>query len=460
MKRLIARLDIKGENVIKGVHLEGLQIIGSAKDLSLKYASQDVDEIFFQDTVATLYQRNNLTKIIEEVSSNINIPLTVGGGIRSVADIEKILISGADKVSINTKFTEDKNSISTFSKKFGSQAIVGSIEAKYLNNDWIVFTDNGRNITNIKVLNWIKILQDEGVGEIIVTSIDKEGTKKGYDKELLSKVNEIIKVPLIVSGGIGNFEDINACFEKEKTTGVAVASIVHYNLTNFDDLKKKCKIKSKNIFKNINIKKNTNKVSILKTKICNFRSLFNSLKKICDVKVIDNFKSNNNERIIIPGVGSFPEIMKEFDKEKINFIQDSVKRGNPILGICLGAQILFSKGYEIKEIKGLDLIKGSTVSLKSIFDNKNLILPHTGWSEIKYKKHTIFQNIDNNSTFYFTHSYNFVPDDKKIIYAETSYSSCKINAVCIKENIIACQFHPEKSGNTGLIFLDNFSNLN
>ena len=426
MKRVIARLDVKGENVIKGVHLEGLKIIDTAKNLSFKYAKQDIDEIYFHDSVASLYERNNLTNIIEEVSANINIPLTVGGGIKKVEDIEKILISGADKVSINTKFIEDVKSVSKFTKKFGSQAIVGSIEAKFLNNDWYCFTDNGRNLTNKKVKDWIINLQNEGVGELIITSVDMEGTKKGFDYKIV--------------------------------TGVAIASIVHNDSTNFDKIKKNCNLEKRNI-PIFNIKKNKQKVSILKTKICNFRSLYNSLRKICEVEIIDDVSKNNYDKVILPGVGSFPEIMSELKGEKKKFVENFVKKGNPILGICLGAQAFFSNSFEITETKGLNLIKGFNKHLKNISNNENLVVPHIGWSKIDFKEHDIFNNLEHNCMMYFIHSYNFVPNDNNLIFAKSPYGSCNINAVCIKDNIIACQFHPEKSGISGLVLLENFSNL-
>ncbi len=458
MKRVIARLDVKGENVIKGVHLEGLKIIDTAKNLSFKYAKQDIDEIYFHDSVASLYERNNLTNIIEEVSANINIPLTVGGGIKKVEDIEKILISGADKVSINTKFIEDVKSVSKFTKKFGSQAIVGSIEAKFLNNDWYCFTDNGRNLTNKKVKDWIINLQNEGVGELIITSVDMEGTKKGFDYNLLEAIQKSIKIPLIVSGGIGKYDDIKKCFDNEIVTGVAIASIVHNDSTNFDKIKKNCNLEKRNI-PIFNIKKNKQKVSILKTKICNFRSLYNSLRKICEVEIIDDVSKNNYDKVILPGVGSFPEIMSELKGEKKKFVENFVKKGNPILGICLGAQAFFSNSFEITETKGLNLIKGFNKHLKNISNNENLVVPHIGWSKIDFKEHDIFNNLEHNCMMYFIHSYNFVPNDNNLIFAKSPYGSCNINAVCIKDNIIACQFHPEKSGISGLVLLENFSNL-
>ena len=463
LKRIIARLDIKGQNVIKGVHLEGLKIVGAPEQLSKKYLEQNADEIFFQDSVASLYGRNNLSKIVQSVAANINIPLTVGGGLKNIEDIEEALISGADKVAINTKFIEDKKFISKSAIKFGSQAIVGSIEAKFIKNDkkFIAFTDNGRNISKYNVLEWIKILENEGIGEIILTSVDFEGTQKGFDLKLLEKVNKIIKVPLIVSGGIGNINHITECVKYDSVSAIALASTLHFNQLNINEIKKKIlNIKTLNYDKKFNIKKNINSVSILKTKLCNFRSLYNSLKKVCDVKVLDKNNINSTRRLILPGVGTFNELINELDEEKLSFINKIYKKNLPILGICLGAQVLFTIGHENKVTNGLDYIKGKVVHLSEFSKKQDRLIPNIGWISTKFKKHKIFENISDLSPMYYVHSYNFKPENKDTIYATFIINNAIFNAVCIKDNLIACQFHPEKSGSNGLKLLSNFSNIN
>ena len=462
MKRIIARLDIKGSNVIKGIHLEGLKIVGEPENLSRKYLEQNADEIFFQDSVASLYGRNNLSKIVQSVAANINIPLTVGGGLKKIKDIEEALISGADKVAINTQFIEDKNFISQSSTKFGSQAIVGSIEAKFMKNDnkFIALTDNGRNVSKYDVVDWIKILENGGVGEIILTTVDFEGTQKGYDLKLLEIIDKIIKVPLVVSGGIGNINHVEECVKYSSVSGIALASTLHFNQLKINEIKQKVLNTSiLNYDKKFNIKKNVNSVSILKTKLCNFRSLYNSLKKVCDVKVLDKDNVNSTHRLILPGVGAFNELINELDEEKLSFINEIYKKKLPILGICLGAQILFTTGYENQKTKGLNFIRGNVVNLKEFSKEEELITPNIGWVKTNFKKHKIFENISNPSNMYYIHSFNFKPDDESTIYANLEIKNTKFNAVCIKDNLIACQFHPEKSGTNGLKLLSNFSNI-
>ena len=454
MKRIIARLDIKGENVIKGIHLEGLKVIGDPKILSKKYSDDGVDEIYFHDTVASLYRRNNLFRIIEEISSNINIPLTVSGGLRSIQDIEKALISGADKVSLNTIFHENPDLIEKAVKNFGAQAIVGSIEAKKIENKWIAFTDNGRTNTNKDVLEWVDFLQDNGVGELIITSVDFEGTKKGFDEALLKQLNKIVKVPLILSGGFGNIEHIKNVYKSNKVTGTALASMIHYNEVDIKKIKKEIGQNSK--ITKFFVKKNNKKLSILNSKTCNIGSLYNSLIKICDVSVVDNFNPKSTDRLVIPGVGAFNEFSKEISPEVKENIQIFNSYSKPILGICVGAQYLFTKSFEFGLSMGLDLIKGDVLKINELYENKNIITPNIGWCEIEESNDKLFLDIPINSKYYFIHSFNFYPVESNFILSKIKEHN--INAICKKDNLIACQFHPEKSGNVGLKFLDNFIN--
>jgi cyclase len=196
--RLIARLDIKGENLIKGVHLEGLRVIGSPSKYAQKYYNQGADELIFMDTVASLYGRNHLSEIIKLVAKDIFIPMTVGGGIRSVEDAVSILRCGADKVAINTAAVARPKLISEISYALGSQAIVLSIEAKRVGeNKWEIYTDNGRESTGIDAIEWSIRGEKLGAGEILLTSVDYEGTRKGFDLDLIKAVTGSVSIPVI-----------------------------------------------------------------------------------------------------------------------------------------------------------------------------------------------------------------------------------------------------------------------
>ena len=236
--RLIARIDVKNEFVIKGIHLEGLRKVGDPNKLAKKYYEAQVDEIFFMDVVASLYERNNLYHIIEQACTEIFIPITIGGGIRSVDDIQSALRSGADKVALNTQAIKTPELIEESSRKFGRQCIVGSIEAKRKRSGWEAYIDNGRESTGVDVIEWASRLEALGAGELILTSVDQEGTKKGYDIELAKVVCSQVNIPVIASGGIGQPTHLSQLCEQAPVDGVAIASVLHYNLNTPEEFKK------------------------------------------------------------------------------------------------------------------------------------------------------------------------------------------------------------------------------
>ncbi len=235
--RIIARLDIKNNFVIKGINLEGLRKIGSPVEIASKYYKQNIDEIIFIDAVASLYRRNNLFEIINESSRNIFVPITIGGGIRNLKDIELALNSGADKVAINSYATENPNFIKTAVNNFGSSSIVSYIEAKETSEKkWEVYKYNGREKTNIDLSNWIDKVQSLGCGEILLTSINHEGLQKGFDIDMINSIKNKTYVPLIVSGGCGNIQDIINLKKNYKHSSVALASVLHYGKLKIKDL--------------------------------------------------------------------------------------------------------------------------------------------------------------------------------------------------------------------------------
>lgn len=231
--RLIARLDIKGQNLIKGIQLEGLRVIGPPKYFIKKYYEDGIDEIVFMDSVASLYGRNNLTSLLKEIASDIFIPITVGGGIRSLEDAQTILRSGADKVAINTSAVNRPDLISEVAKKFGSQCMVLSVEAKSVGqNKWEVLTEGGRERTGKNAIKWIQEAVERGAGEVLLTSVDREGTRSGFDLELLKAASSVVNVPIIASGGMGEPNDLLLAVKNGGVTAVAMADILHYKRYN------------------------------------------------------------------------------------------------------------------------------------------------------------------------------------------------------------------------------------
>ncbi|QCG93047.1 imidazole glycerol phosphate synthase subunit HisF (plasmid) [Azospirillum sp. TSA2s] len=236
--RMIARLDVKGANVIKGVHLEGLRVIGQPEKLARKYYDEGADEIIFMDSVASLYERNNLLPVVAETARNVFIPVTVGGGIRKLEDIKAALRNGADKVAINTAAVERPSFLHEAAKAFGSQCIVLSIEAKQRSPDfWEVMTCNGREKTDMNVLDWVARAEELGVGEILLTSIDKEGTQSGFDIELIQSVRRKVRIPIIACGGAGSAAHVHHVIASTGITAVGSASLFHYELCPIPELK-------------------------------------------------------------------------------------------------------------------------------------------------------------------------------------------------------------------------------
>lgn len=234
--RVIARLDIKNNYVIKGVNFEGLRKIGDPLELAKKYYNEKIDEILFIDAVASLYDRNNLFQLIEKSTKEIFCPITLGGGIRSLKDIDNALKSGADKVAINSFATENPNFISEAVKNFGSSTILINIETKKNDNSWEVYKYYGRENTKIKLHDWLNKVQELECGEIILTSIDKEGLQSGMDFELFDEIIDQINRPLIFSGGFCKLSELKK-IKQEKFVSISTASALHYEMLTINQIK-------------------------------------------------------------------------------------------------------------------------------------------------------------------------------------------------------------------------------
>lgn len=233
--RIIPRLDIKGPNLVKGVHLEGLRVLGRPEDAARYYYETGADELIYVDVVASLYNRNSLHDIITRTAKEIFIPLMVGGGLRTVQDIRDVLRAGADKVSLNTAAIKNPQFIKEAARVFGSSTIVIAIEAiKQPDGKYLAYIDNGRNYTGIEVLEWAKKVDELGAGEIMITSVDREGAGKGYDLELTKMIAEAVSIPVITHGGAGNLDHIGQAISIGKADAIAIASILHYDFIKND----------------------------------------------------------------------------------------------------------------------------------------------------------------------------------------------------------------------------------
>jgi cyclase len=232
-KRIIPRLDIKGPNLVKGIHLEGLRVLGKPEYFAEHYYENGADELIFMDVVASLYERNSLHDIIKRVAKKIHIPLTVGGGIRTIEDITAVLRAGADRVSINTAAIKNPKFLDEAVKTFGSSTIVVTTEAiKQSDGNYFAFVDNAREQTGKEVMSWIKELNEIGVGEVIITSVDKEGTGEGFDVEFSRRISEAAKMSVLANGGAGKKEHVNELLSNTNVSGAVLASVFHYFIAN------------------------------------------------------------------------------------------------------------------------------------------------------------------------------------------------------------------------------------
>ena len=236
-KRIIPCLDIKDGRTVKGVNFIGIRDAGNPVELAKKYAKEGADELVFLDITATQERRGALLELIKRISKSIDIPFTVGGGIKSVEDVSVLLKAGADKISINSSAVNRPNLITQIANEFGSQCVVVAVDIKNIDGVWVVFIHGGRTNTGYNVYDWVKIAENKGAGEILLTVMDYDGTKLGFAIEVTHKVNELVNIPVIASGGAGQLSDFEALFNQTKVSAGLAASIFHYNEVKINTLK-------------------------------------------------------------------------------------------------------------------------------------------------------------------------------------------------------------------------------
>ncbi len=485
--RIIPRLDIKGPNVVKGLQLEGLRVVGNPTELAKRYYDQGADEILYIDIVASLYERNNLLDIVSKTTSaGVFIPMTVAGGVRSLDDVKKLLRAGADKVAINTAATRRPDFIREAVEMFGSQCIVGSIEAKYKDGRWEAYIDNGRECTGRDAIEWAKKLVELGCGELLVTAVDRDGMEKGMDIELIKKITEAVPVPVIGCGGAGNADDIHSCLQEAGCDGVAFGSVLHYNKTTITDVKKVLtskglqirETKEGNETENVSATKPTEQttkktVSIIDYEVGNHKSVISAFEALGNpVKIVKTGEEVlNAELLVLPGDGAFGFAMEQLRKQElIQPLQNYIEQGKPLFGICLGMQLLMTESDEFGAHKGLNIIPGRVIKLKPVehVQEPGYRVPHMGWNTITKPagadwNNTILQETpngpENNALAYFVHSHCVVPADDQSALAKTTYGGQEFCTVIKKGNVFGTQFHPEKSGSIGMDIVRQFSSM-
>ena len=458
-KRIIARLDVKGNKLIKGIRFEGVRVLGDPNAAARKYVKDGADELLYIDAVASLYGRNSISRILKITSNEIFIPITASGGIRSVEDAKELIMAGADKIAINTAGLKDPKLIKNLVETFGSQCVVISIQARrrFGEKSWEAMTEMGREKSGKDALDWIKEVQEIGVGEILLTSVDQDGTLKNPDFELIKKASVLTKIPLIVCGGLTKTSDIKSVLENDSVSGIALGASLHYEKQKIRLIKDSLKNKKISLRNNDEKKllplndcplKNI-KIGIIDYEMGNQQSLVNTLKYLGSLVFVSKDKKdlNQSDILILPGVGAFPKGMTNLKKYDLyHFIKDKALNGDSLIGICLGMQMLFEDSDEFQKTSGLNLIKGNI----KIMNNK-IKLPHMGWNKIFSTKNNNYGL--GNSYQYFVHSYvgyNVIPE--QVIYKST-YCDENFIAGVKKNNIIGLQFHPERSGKSGMELL-------
>ncbi len=246
--RIIPRLDIKGPNVVKPIHTEALRVVGNPREFAHRYYEEGADELIYLDIVASLYQRNLDFDLLKSVTENIFIPVTVGGGIRTIHDINNALRAGADKVAINTHVMHHPEFIKEAAKEFGSQCIILYIEAKRQpGGAYEAYTDGGRERSGLDVVEWAKRGIELGAGELLITSVDQDGTRRGYDLDLIKQITAFSPIPVIAHGGAGDLESISSVIEGGRADAISASSIFHYKDFNIRDIKSYLRRKDINV---------------------------------------------------------------------------------------------------------------------------------------------------------------------------------------------------------------------
>lgn len=465
-KRIIARMDVKGSRLIKGVRFEGLRVLGNAQEKTLEYSKAGIDEIVYIDSVASLYGRNSLDDLLRETSRQVFIPITAGGGVRSVDDAARLLKSGADKIAINSAALNRPEILHELSVRFGKQCIVLSVQAKKSpGGSWEAMSEGGRERSGRDVIDWIEEAQSLGVGEVLLTSVDMDGTCLGSDEALTREVSNRVNVPLIVGGGLSNYKDINSTLATKNVSGVSIGAALHKQIVNVSEIKKTTSEigievvqlgESSTEPEFLSSLLNGLKFGIVDYGMGNVQSLTNALSCIGAVPLVSNNTEDlkDCDLLALPGVGAFPAGMAKLKERGLDdFLKKWSKSNKPLLGICLGMQMLFESSEEFVWCEGLQILKGRVEKIR-IEDEKECLLPHIGWNQLIETDLSLSVKAKTKLEQYFVHSFcaRDVPSST-VLYSCRYGSEIPFPAAVLDKNIAGFQFHPERSGQSGIELL-------
>lgn len=472
-KRLIARLDVKGSRLIKGIRFEGLRVVGDPWEAALRYALSGADELLYIDAVASLYGRNSLADLLRRTSKEVFIPITAGGGVRSVQDAAALLAAGADKIAVNTAFLQRPGLISELAEAFGSQCVVASIQARRtMPGAWEAMGEAGRERTGRDVLEWIDQLQQLGAGELLVTSVDQDGTCAGPDQPLLEAVAANVRVPLVFGGGFSDHDQLLTAWQNSNVSGLSLGAALHYQRLDLTSVKRELAALSPSLPLRLLPSAESPtflgsayqslvglRVGVIDYGMGNQQSLINALENLGAHVLLSNQPSQLNicDLLTLPGVGAFPKGMTALSDLSLDtwLREEWVPAGQPLLGICLGMQMLFEISEEFGVCAGLGILQGRVKALPSHdVDGQELILPHMGWNRLLVGPGSLDGKRFEFSNQYFVHSYAVTDVDPSDVIFCCRYGHHSFVAGVRRGSIAGFQFHPERSGPEGLALLE------
>ena len=458
-KRLIARLDVKGNKLIKAFDLKAC-----GGDPLKPPIIMHVKELMkcFHRCQLVVWQKQSYRNSAGHNKGSF-VPITAGGGIRSVSDAAKLLASGADKIAINSEALKRPQLITELATEFGSQCVVASIQARRITtSQWEAMGEAGRERSGKDLIAWLKETQDLGAGEILLTSIDQDGTCHGPDHALIKKISEEVSVPLIVGGGFSSISDVNKVFQEDSVGGISIGAALHKKILQIESCKEKLAENTYPIRHSQPHRTTTSgelsglQIGIIDYGMGNQQSLINAIEYLGAKTVLsDQWDALSMcNLLMLPGVGAFPEGIKKLRERGL--IKPLIKWGQadkPLIGICLGMQMLFEKGEEFEITEGLGLLPGTVKKMHPSTNSNSspLPLPHMGWNQIiaEHEPEDWPDSIDQ----YFVHSYSARDVDQSMILHSSRYGDELIVASIKSKKIFGFQFHPERSGEDGLHLL-------
>jgi cyclase len=471
-KRVIPCFDMQDGRVVKGQHFTDMQDAGDPVSLARQYEAGGADELIFLDITATTEKRATVTDLARSISEAAFIPFTIGGGIRSVADAQAVLDSGADKVAVNSAALKRPELVTELAQHIGQQSVVVAIDAKRSphGTTWEAYAAGGKQATGKDAIAWAKEAVERGAGEILFTSMDRDGTNDGYDLEVQQKVAQVVNVPIIASGGAGRVEDCSAVIQEGMADAALCASIFHRGEVSVADVKDHFMeqgipirpIDDRTItdYQVVETTEAKPRIAIIDYGMGNRLSVASALTLVGGEAVITNDPEEiaAADGIVLPGVGSFPAAMEHLEEQNLIDPLNAFRlSGKPVLGICLGAQLLFESSEEHTATKGLGWIGGNVTRINSA------VSPNIGWRYVDLPRPSaLTQNIDSGDLFYHAHQFAAQPNPRDRVKGLTRLGRTTAGQASWAVGIVnhgalyGTQFHPEKSSYSGLGVLKNY----